>query len=115
MPDQMEPPDDSPQRIDKWLFFARMAKSRSLAQALVASGAVAVNGEVVEHASHMIRRGDKISLALERHDLSLVVRAPGSRRGPFEEARMLYLDTSDALGEQPRLTPFERAQRRPKT
>jgi Ribosome-associated heat shock protein implicated in the recycling of the 50S subunit (S4 paralog) len=112
--DEVELPDGSPQRIDKWLFFTRMAKSRSIAQSLVAAGSVTVNGAVVRQSSLTVRPGDKVGIALERRDLLLVVRAGGARRGPFEEARLLYSDISESLGEQKVLTPFERAQRRPK-
>lgn len=114
MADKEESHDGSPQRIDKWLFFSRMVKSRAVAQSLIASGGVTINGELVEHSSEMVRSGDKIGIALERRDLLLVVRGPGIRRGPFEEACRLYQDISETLGEKRRLTPFERAQRRPK-
>ena len=107
-----EPHDGSPQRIDKWLFFTRTVKSRSIAQALVAAGCVTINGDVIKHSSRVVRLGDKIGIALERRDLLLVVRAHGVRRGPFEEARELYDDLSETLGQQKPLTPFERAQRR---
>lgn len=109
----MEPSGGSLQRIDKWLFFARLAKSRSFAQNLLAAGAVAVNGEAVVHSSRLVRPGDRISLTLERRDVLLVVRAIGQRRGPFEEARLLYEDMSPPPAERIRLTPFERALRRP--
>ena len=105
--------DGSLQRIDKWLFFARMTKSRSLAQTLLAAGAVTVNGEPVTQASHGVRPGDRIALALERRDAHLIVRAIGSRRGSFEEAKGLYEDISPPEAARMRLTPFERAQRRP--
>lgn len=112
MGQEREPHDGSLQRIDKWLFFARMAKSRSLAQTLLAAGAVTVNGEPVTQASHMVRPGDRIVLALERRDAHLIIRAIGSRRGPFDEAKGLYEDISPPEAARMRLTPFERAQRR---
>ena len=110
--DEDGPGQGSHQRIDKWLFFARMVKSRSLAQSLIAAGAVTLNGEPVIQSSCQVRPGDKVKLALERRDVLLLVRDGGSRRGPFEEAQLLYSDMSAELGEQPKLTPFERAQRR---
>jgi ribosome-associated heat shock protein Hsp15 len=101
----------SRQRIDKWLFFARMAKSRSIAQDLVRSNQVRVNGELVSQPSSQVKPGDRIELALERRDVVLVVRSGGERRGPFEEARLLYEDLSPPPEERPRLTLFEQAQR----
>lgn len=106
-----EPQNGSRQRIDKWLFFARVVKSRSLAQSLIAAGAVTVNGEICGQSSRTVKPGDRIELVLERRDVVLVVRAAGNRRGPFEEARLLYDDLTRSPDEQARLTPFERAQR----
>ncbi|WP_105374657.1 RNA-binding S4 domain-containing protein [Neorhizobium huautlense] len=101
----------SRQRIDKWLFFARMAKSRSIAQDLIRSNHVRVNGDVVSQPSSQVKPGDRIELALERRDVVLVVRSGGERRGPFEEARLLYEDLSPPPEERQRLTLFEQAQR----
>ncbi|WP_165216861.1 RNA-binding S4 domain-containing protein [Affinirhizobium pseudoryzae] len=105
-----KPPGDQRQRIDKWLFFSRLCKSRSLAQDLVEAGLVRVNGEPVTQPSRMIKPGDRLDLQLESRDLVLLVRDSGTRRGPYEEARLLYEDLS--ADDQPRLTAFERAQRR---
>ncbi|MGO4437338.1 RNA-binding S4 domain-containing protein [Rhizobium sp. RAF56] len=108
-----QPLSVSRQRIDKWLFFARMAKSRSLAQAHIQDGHVRVNGERVVQPSHNVKVGDRVELSLQRRDLALVVLQPGSRRGPFEEARLLYEDVSPPVDEANRPTPFEQAQRMP--
>ncbi|OHV82207.1 RNA-binding S4 domain-containing protein [Rhizobium sp. LCM 4573] len=109
---EKEPQQDSRQRIDKWLFFARMVKSRSLAQSLISAGAVTINGEICDQPSRMVKPGDRIEMLLDRRDLVLVVRAPGARRGPFEEAKLLYDDVTPPDRQKP-LTPFERAQRGP--
>ncbi|HEX2146795.1 MAG TPA: RNA-binding S4 domain-containing protein [Pseudorhizobium sp.] len=106
-----QPQGGTQQRIDKWLFFTRMVKSRSLAQALVSAGGVTINGAPVTQSSHLVKPGDKVELLLERGDVCLLVLGSGTRRGPFEEARRLY-DEVPTGPEQPRLTPFERAQRR---
>ncbi|MCX8999340.1 RNA-binding S4 domain-containing protein [Rhizobiaceae bacterium BDR2-2] len=108
-----EPPVAERQRIDKWLFFTRMVKSRSLAQTLVEAGHVAVNGRKVHQPSHAVRTGDRIELTLERRDIVLVVRGAGKRRGPFEEARLLYEDLTPPPEATPRLSAFEQAQRQP--
>jgi ribosome-associated heat shock protein Hsp15 len=105
-----EPSRVAQQRIDKWLFFTRMAKSRGFAQALIAAGAVRVNGQPCGQASRMVRIGDRIELLLERRDVVLIVRDCGERRGPFEEARSLYNEVNTDVP-APRLTPFEQAQR----
>lgn len=82
------------QRIDKWLFFARVVKSRSLAAKLVQAGRVRVNRDKVEQASHMVKPGDVLTVTLERRVLVLKLLEPGTRRGPAEEARTLYEDLS---------------------
>jgi ribosome-associated heat shock protein Hsp15 len=80
------------QRIDKWLFFARLRKSRSLAAKSVESGDVSINGVNIRQPSHAVRPGDVVVLSLDRHDMVVKVLQPGERRGPYEEARLLYSD-----------------------
>jgi len=82
------------QRIDKWLFFARVVKSRSLAAKLVQAEAVRVNREKVDQASHPLKVGDVLTITLPRRVLVYRVLATGTRRGPSEEARTLYEDLS---------------------
>jgi ribosome-associated heat shock protein Hsp15 len=78
------------QRVDKWLFFARVVKSRSLATKLVQAGRVRVNREKIEQAAYPVKPGDVLTVSLDRRVLVYRVVAPGSRRGPAEEARSLY-------------------------
>jgi ribosome-associated heat shock protein Hsp15 len=80
------------QRIDRWLFFTRMVKSRTLAARLVETGKVRINSEKIVQPAHPVKPGDGVTLALERRVLVLKVVAPGTRRGPAEEARTLYED-----------------------
>ena len=80
------------QRLDRWLWFARFAKSRTLAAKLVASGFVRVNGERVDQAAKAIAVGDVLTLALARTTLVVRVEALGERRGPASEAQTLYAD-----------------------
>ena len=82
------------QRIDKWLFFARVVKSRSLAAKLAQAGRVRINGEKTDKASDLVQVGDTLTITLERRILVYKVLAPGNRRGPAEEARTLYEDLS---------------------
>ncbi len=98
------------QRLDKWLFFARLIKSRSLAQKAIEAGHVAVNGKRETQPSAQIRAGDMLEVSLERRDLVVRVLLPGSRRGPYEEARLLYEDLTPAVPAG-RPTLFEQATR----
>jgi ribosome-associated heat shock protein Hsp15 len=82
------------QRIDKWLFFARVVKSRSLAAKLVQAGRVRVNREKTDQAAQPVKPGDVLTINLDRRVIVLRVVLAGERRGPFEEARTLYEDMS---------------------
>ena len=82
------------QRLDKWLWFARFAKSRTLAAKLVTSGFVRVNGERVDQAAKALAVGDVLTLALARTTVVVRVEALGERRGPATEAQALYTDLS---------------------
>ncbi len=80
------------QRVDKWLFFARVVKSRSLAAKLAQAGKVRVNGNRIEQAAYQLKIGDVLTITLERRILVYRLLDPGTRRGPAEEARQLYED-----------------------
>jgi len=86
------------QRLDKWLWFARFAKSRTLAAKLVASGFVRVNGQRTDNPAKAITLDDVITLALSRTTLVIRVVDLGGRRGPATEARQLYANL-DGLGD----------------
>jgi ribosome-associated heat shock protein Hsp15 len=77
-------------RIDKWLWFARFCKSRSLAQHLVEEGEVSLNGQAVGKPSTTVRPGDELVLPLGRDRRRVRVLALATRRGPAPEAHTLY-------------------------
>ena len=78
------------QRLDRYLWYARLAPSRSAAQALAERGIVRLNGRRVERAHVAIRRGDLLTLPLgQQVKVVRVIELP-SRRGPASEARTLY-------------------------
>ncbi|MFO1185432.1 MAG: RNA-binding S4 domain-containing protein [Bauldia sp.] len=78
------------QRIDKWLWYARVVKSRSSAQALAMSGHVRVNQEKTHSASKQVKPGDVLTIAVASRVRILRVRGAGERRGPASEARLLF-------------------------
>ncbi len=82
------------QRIDRWLWFARFMKSRSLASGFVQSGRLRVNGERISKASRLVRPGDILTFPLGPHIRVVKILGPGTRRGPAPEARLLYEDLS---------------------
>ena len=83
------------QRLDKWLWFARVIKSRSLAARLVAEGRVRLNARRIESPAKAVGPGDVLTIALERQVRILKVVAPGARRGGFSEASLLFEELSD--------------------
>lgn len=85
---------DARQRIDKWLFFSRAVKSRTLAAKLVVTGRVRINRDKAAQASDTVRPGDVLTITLERRIFVWKVLGTGARRGPAEEARLLYEDMS---------------------
>ena len=80
------------QRIDKWLWFARIVKTRWLAQTLVSQGAVRVNRHKIAKPSHPVAPGDVLTLAVHGRVRVLMILEPGVRRGPAAQARLLYED-----------------------
>lgn len=85
-------PIGPPQRVDKWLWFTRIVKSRTIAAGLVTSGKVRLNKERITKASHTLRPGDVLTVLVHRKVRVLKVLAPGTRRGPAQEAQRLYED-----------------------
>jgi ribosome-associated heat shock protein Hsp15 len=82
------------QRLDKWLWFARVARTRSAAAQLVADGYVRINSRRIDNPAKPVAPGDVLTIALERQVRVLRVVAPGLRRGPYSEARTLFEDLS---------------------
>lgn len=86
----------TPQRIDQWLWFARIVKSRTLAQALIERGKVRLNRNRIEKTSQSVKAGDVVTISLGPRVRILQVVAPGVRRGPATEATRLYLELTPA-------------------
>nr|WP_310525452.1 RNA-binding S4 domain-containing protein [Polymorphobacter sp.] len=84
-------------RLDKWLWFARLAKSRSAAQNLCESRRLRIDGRVIDRASALVRAGSVLSFPQD--DDVVIVRVEGlaERRGPYDEARQLYTDLTRRL------------------
>ncbi|MEN3950136.1 RNA-binding S4 domain-containing protein [Iodidimonas sp. SYSU 1G8] len=85
-------------RVDKWLWYARFYKSRSLAAKHIQAGDIRVNRQRISKASAILRIGDVLTFA--QGDLIRVIEvvALGERRGPAPEARALYHDLAPSAG-----------------
>jgi len=86
------PDDGRRQRIDKWLWHARVVKTRTLAQKLVNSGKVRVNREKVLAASAQVKTGDVMTIALLSRVRVLKVVGFSERRGSASVAQALFED-----------------------
>jgi ribosome-associated heat shock protein Hsp15 len=78
------------QRIDRWLWHARLVRTRSAAAALAAAGYVRVNGARVDAPGRMVRLGDVITVALDHAVRVLKIRGFTERRGPPRCGPELY-------------------------
>jgi ribosome-associated heat shock protein Hsp15 len=84
-------PQTSPRfRLDKWLWVARFARTRTQAQMLCASGLVRADGVRIEKPSREIRPGDILTLPHARKVVVVKVLSGAERRGAPAEARKLY-------------------------
>ena len=90
-------PERAKARLDQWLWFARFAKSRSLAARLCAAGAVTINGSAVTKPHQTVRVGDVVIFTQGGWQRTVRVLALGARRGPASEARLLYEEVAAAL------------------
>jgi ribosome-associated heat shock protein Hsp15 len=90
------------QRLDKWLWFARIVKSRTLAAQLVQDGKVRINRAKVAKPAQTVRPDDVLTISIRGSVQVLRVIAPGARRGPPAEARLLYELLSPPIGDAPR-------------
>jgi len=95
----------SRQRVDRWLFFARVVKSRTLAAKLAQSGRVRINRDKTDQSADAVKPGDVLTITLDRRVLVYKVVACGTRRGPAEEARALYEDLSPPPAERDEALP----------
>jgi len=109
----MNASDETGHRIDKWLWYCRFYKTRSLATAAIAGGKVHLNAERVKPA-HRVRPGDRLSLSLDGIVAEFDVLGLPRRRGPAAEAQSHYAETPSsavrrvALRAQQRLAQMSR-------
>jgi ribosome-associated heat shock protein Hsp15 len=92
-------------RLDKFLWFARIVRTRALAQTLAEGGRVRLSGRTVDRSHAPVKVGDVLSFAVHGRIRVIRVEAIPSRRGPPAEARTLYTElpetplTSEAGGD----------------
>jgi ribosome-associated heat shock protein Hsp15 len=89
------------QRIDKWLWHARIVRTRGAAAALASAGYVRVNGARIDAPGRFVRSGDVITIALDRAVRVLKVRGFVERRGPGGSGQCLYDDLGRTAESRP--------------
>lgn len=91
------PPEQD--RLDRWLFHARLFRSRALAAAAAELGRVRINGRKVRKPAATVRSGDVVTVVQAGRVRVLRIAALAVRRGPAVEAQALYADITPADGE----------------
>ena len=84
------------QRLDKWLWFARLAKTRTQAATLVTGGRIRVNRERVDKPGAIIKVGDVVTATVRRNVRVLKVAGFLERRGPVAEAMLIFEELTPA-------------------
>ena len=96
-----ETPSPATLRLDKWLWFARLARTRSLAARLCSEGRVSIGGRDGAKPHQPVRVGDVVVVELPHQRRRLIVRALGERRGPAAEAKLLYEEPTPPVAIEP--------------
>lgn len=90
---------NQPQRLDKWLWHARLTKSRSMASKLIADGKVRVNRDKILKPSQTVKVGDVFTLIIRGHlRVGRVLSMTDRRVGP-QDVKPLYEDLSPDIAE----------------
>lgn len=102
-------------RADRWLWFARFFKSRTLAAKACVAHRIRLNGTVIAKTNQAVRIGDVLTFSQHRTVRVVRVAALGTRRGPTTEAQALYVDLAPSeprqrLRPRPGLPPAGRPQ-----
>jgi ribosome-associated heat shock protein Hsp15 len=84
------------QRIDRWLWHARVVRTRATAASLAAAGHVRINGAKIRSPGRGVKCGDVVTIALDHGVRVLKIRGFAPRRGDAEAARRLYEELGQA-------------------
>jgi ribosome-associated heat shock protein Hsp15 len=96
------------QRIDKWLWHARIVRTRQAAAVLAASGHVRINGQRVDASSRPVRLGDVVTVALDHAVRVVRVLGFADRRGSAEDSRAICEALEPLIGGAAEVAPARR-------
>ncbi|MAN57153.1 MAG: RNA-binding protein [Paracoccus sp.] len=85
-------------RLDRWLFHARLFKSRGLAAERIEGGGIRLNGQPCRKPGRNVKPGDRLVISAHGKLRSVEILALGARRGPAAEAQALYADLDAPAG-----------------
>lgn len=108
----MTGPGETPlrkERLDRFLFFSRAVKSRTLAQKIIESGAIRINSERTDRTDIKVGAGDVLTMSLHNRIVVWRILDCGTRRGPASEAQGLYEDISPPAVPRAELSPYDAA------
>ncbi|MBU1235610.1 MAG: RNA-binding S4 domain-containing protein [Gammaproteobacteria bacterium] len=94
-------------RLDKWLWAARFYKTRSLATGAVEGGKVRLNGAAVKPARE-VKPGDRLDLRTGNENREVIVQGLNEQRHPAPEARLLYRETEESIGQRAQAAELRR-------
>ena len=83
-------------RLDKWLWAARLFKTRSLAAQAIAGGKVEINDDRARP-SRLVRLGDRLKIRRGHYEWTIVVKAISRLRGPAQKAQLLYNESEESV------------------
>jgi ribosome-associated heat shock protein Hsp15 len=109
------PASQDPVRVDRWLWAARLVKTRPLAAEAVQGGRVEVNGQRVKP-SRLVKPGDRLDLTLgQGARIAVDITATAERRASAKEAQLLYDETPESAAARERHAAERRLAQPPQT
>lgn len=109
----MAEPSDTPEatvRVDRWLWAARIFKTRSLAKTAIEGGKVHVDGQRTKPAKE-VRIGQTLTVSRGATEITLVISALSGQRGPAKVAQLLYSETDESIEQREILSSRRRMER----
>ena len=99
------------QRLDTWLWAARFFKTRQLASAAIDGGKIELNGQTVGKRGKAVRPGDRLTIGKAGMRFVVDVEGLNPKRGPANEAQMLYRETPESIEKRRLVAEQRRAER----